>query len=210
MSSQKPKPRPARRNVRSRTNAPVLSAKTQPAPRIDKRANRTRGALAQAMMDLGATEGVDQVTPGKLARKAGVSRSTFYANFASKDDYLDRSFEGMFLSCERAQSAERPGDSGILPSWHFFHHVYAAKGFAMSLAKSADFPQYLAGREEFFRTRALRQIKARKAGPDAPDLAAMLAGAFTGLMCRWMETGLKTPPEELHRAFERLVRKALG
>ena len=118
----------------------------------------------------------------------------------------------MFKSCERAQKMERPGDTGILPSWHFFRHVASAKGFAVSMAKSQTFPHYLAAREELFRDLAARNL--RSLLPDMPkqdleNLASMIAGAFVGLMRRWMETGLTAPPEDLHNAFERFVRSVV-
>lgn len=189
-----------------------MSSKRPPQPRIDKRTNRTRHALAEAMIDLGGKQGVENVTPADLARKAGVSRSTFYANFASKNDYLDRAFAAMFRSCEEAQMRERPSDSGILPSWHFFHHVHSAKSFAISIAKSETFPQYLAAREALFRERAALRLNSASPNTSRTELdglASMLAGAFAGLMRRWMETELATPPDELHGQFEHFVSKAL-
>ena len=70
------------------TREPGMSGKSvQPRP-IDQRVARTRGRLAHALISLGQTRDIDDIRIGDLVRTAGVGRSTFYAHFEDRDDFL--------------------------------------------------------------------------------------------------------------------------
>ena len=54
----------------------------------DRRAQRTRGALVSAFVELVLTRGYEALTAAEVSRKANIGRSTFYLHFASKEELL--------------------------------------------------------------------------------------------------------------------------
>ena len=56
--------------------------------RPDRRVNRTRRALKEALTDLILEKGYEHVTVGDVLDRADVGRSTFYAHFVDKDALL--------------------------------------------------------------------------------------------------------------------------
>jgi AcrR family transcriptional regulator len=63
----------------------------KPAAKIDRRTERTRSALMNAVIEILLTEGYESVTVERVAERANVGRSTFYMHYSSKDDIVKAS-----------------------------------------------------------------------------------------------------------------------
>ena len=162
-----------------------MSSKTP--RRIDARATRTRNALARALVTLGPRRGVDTLKVEELARTAGIGRSTFYAHFAGKGDFLTTSFVGMIDACEAAAAGD-PARADPLPTRQLFAHVHGAGAFATAILRSREFPRVPARREA----------------------AVFLAGGLMGMLRWWMEGGLRQDPEQLHQTFTAFARRLVA
>jgi AcrR family transcriptional regulator len=86
----------------------------------DKRSERTRQALASALIELMLEEGYEAATVHRVAARAGVGRSTFYLHFADKRELLRRSLlapstQLLRLVCEPIE----PRD--LVPQLRHFH-----------------------------------------------------------------------------------------
>lgn len=180
---------------------------------IDARALRTRHLLAEALMSLGAERGVDELEVGDIVGEAGVARSTFYAHYAGKDDFLVRSFVNMISATEAALRAKCAERADLLPSRALFTHVHQAGDFARRMAQSAVFGAQLAAGEA--KLREIAEANLARMKPEIPadrrrETAVYVAAGFVGLLRWWMQTGLKRTPDEMQTAFERLTRNALA
>ncbi|MBL8543496.1 MAG: TetR/AcrR family transcriptional regulator [Hyphomonadaceae bacterium] len=181
-------------------------------PGADARAQRTRRLLAEALMNLGADGDVDAIAVGALVNEAGVSRSTFYQHFASKDDFLVRSWLDLLTATERAYAARYPERPDILPSRPLFHHVAGATDFVRSLVRSEVFHRQMAAGEAKLREIAEANLKRRMLHwprERQREAAVFIAAGFVGMLRWWMEGGLKQSPEKMQAAFERLVQGVL-
>lgn len=182
-------------------------------PHIDARAQRTRHLLATALMELGAENDVDELKVGDLIEAAGVSRSTFYAHFASKDDFMVRSFVDLLSAAENAYAERFPDRTELFASKPIFHHVHEAGEFARRVAASSAFaPQMAAGE---LKVRALVEANLERQKPQwsadrRKETAIYVAAGFIGLLRWWMTSGLKQTPERMQEVFERLSRSALN
>jgi AcrR family transcriptional regulator len=76
-----------------------------PAPRRDRRIERSKQALRDAMVALIMEQGFEAITVAAIAERANVGRSTFYSHFADKEDLLLDGIErlGEFLSAAIAE-----------------------------------------------------------------------------------------------------------
>jgi len=180
---------------------------------IDRRARRTRELLADALLALGAENELDDLAVGDLADGAGVSRSTFYQHFASKDDFLLRSWVNLLEATEAAYAKHYPERADIIASKPLFHHVAQARDFVRSLVRSEVYPRQMAAGEEALRAIAEANLGRRMphwSKPRHRETAVYIAGGFVGLLRWWMESGLKRSPDEMQAAFERLSASALA
>jgi AcrR family transcriptional regulator len=181
-------------------------------PTIDRRSRRTRELLAEALLALGAENTLDDLAVGQLVEEAGVSRSTFYQHFASKDDFLVRSWVNLLEATEVAYAKRYPSRPDILPSRPIFVHVSQASDFVRSLVRSEVYPRQMAAGEA--RLRDIAQENLRRLMPSwskerCRETAIYIAGGFVGLLRWWMESGLRRSPEDMQAAFERLSASAL-
>ena len=190
-----------------------MSENSRLAPKgVDARALRTRHLLAEALMSLGAARGVDDLDVGEIVEEAGVARSTFYAHYAGKDDFLVRSFVNMIAATEAAMRERFPEREDLLPSLALFHHVHEAGDFARRVATSEAFPSQMAAGEA--KLREIAEANLARLKPDWPrerrrETAIYVAGGFIGLMRWWIEAGVKKSPQEMQAALERLTRAAM-
>jgi AcrR family transcriptional regulator len=180
---------------------------------IDRRAARTRMLLAEALMSLGAERGVEAIAIGELVEEAGVARSTFYAHYSGKDDFLVRSFVNMIAATETAHRRRYPQRKDVLASGPLFQHVHDARAFALRIAQNEILPYQLAAGEEKLREIAEANLAALKPCWSADrrrEAAIYIAGGFIGLLRWWLQSGLKQPPEQMQAAFERLTQSVLN
>lgn len=178
---------------------------------VDRRARRTRVALAEALMALGPEVGIDRLDVQKLVTAAGIGRSTFYKHFADKDDFFSTSFAGMVAMFD-AHAQKRPGYDTMLPAREVFQHVEEARAFAQSLVSSGQFARTHAQRED--RLRVVAEANLRRRYPalslaQRQETAVVLAGAFTSLMRWWVETGMRQSAAHVAGLYETVARRML-
>jgi AcrR family transcriptional regulator len=179
---------------------------------IDPRVSRTRVLLAEALMSLGAERDIETIEIGDLVEEAGIARSTFYAHFAGKDDFLVRSFVNMIAATETACRKACPESTAIIPSAPLFHHVHEARDFALRIAQSEVFPHQMAAGEAKLRDIAetnLARLKPEWNADQRREAAIYISGGFIGLLRWWMQSGLKQDAAKMQSAFDRLTRSVL-
>ncbi len=188
-----------------------MSKNSQLGRGIDKRTQRTRMALADALIELGPKIGLDALEIRTLTNAAGIGRSTFYAHYADKDDFLVTSYGNMVAMFDEA-ARTKPGYCGVLPSHGVFSHVEHSRDFALSLAKSEQFARAQAAREA--KLHPIAEANLARFYPliepaHRRELSVFLSGAFSGLMHWWMDTGLRQSASHMHELFDTLSQRVL-
>lgn len=175
--------------------------------RIDQRVARTRGRLAHALISLGQTRDIDDIGVGDLVRAAGVGRSTFYAHYVDRDDFLGRSFAGMIGICD--ELARREGlTADILPVAHVVMHIAGNEAFSRRVGPSRSMEVMLSAGEHCLRRIAetnLESLVPELPPEDRRQAAAFLAGAFAGQLRLWLQNVFRTSPDTLIVVHRRLV-----
>lgn len=188
------------------------SNRSKARPSVDRRARRTRMALAEALMSLGAKEGVDRLDVRKLTAAAGVGRSTFYKHYADRDDFFIKSFTGMAASMDAHARAKRPDYDTMLPAHEVFAHVQDARAFAQSLVASGQFARTTAAREDVLRVIAeanLKRLRPALPSQRQQEIAVVLAAAFVSLMRWWVEGGLRKDAAYIAALYDATARRIL-
>src|SRR5438552_2676589 len=81
-------------------------------PRMDRRVQRTRALLQEALLALMTEKGYEETTVQDIIDRANVGRATFYAHFADKETLLTSRLEDLRNSLSERQR-QAPGSLGF-------------------------------------------------------------------------------------------------
>src|SRR5437870_12815201 len=106
--------RGAIRSVRDREDAIVRQRSARSAKPPDRRVQRTRKLLQDALVSMMIEKGYEATTVQDIIDRANVGRATFYAHFADKDTLLASRIEDLraMLTQQQEQALARPGELG--------------------------------------------------------------------------------------------------
>lgn len=184
----------------------------------DRRVQRTRELLQNALIDLISEQGYDNITIQDIVDRAGVGRTTFYLHFSSKDE--------LFISCHEAIVSQFE----FGPLWPFtreellspeppqgmisaYAHLHGARPMLYPIFQGKDSALILRRMRDW----SAQEIEANlRTVFDEIDstipfvlLANTLAGAQIAMIHWWLEKRQPYSPEELAMAFHRLQRATI-
>lgn len=186
----------------------------EPAVKIDRRVQRTKRALRDALISLILEKGYDSITVQEITDRAELNRGTLYLHYDDKHDLLLSSSEDTYQELI-AQFEPIRGDNLTLdvPEKHLilvFEHV----------AARADFYRVMLGPDgvALFTTR-LRQVVtavsrerlaalrglAPATSVSSELIAHFMGGAIVGVIQWWLETDMAVPVEALAQQTIELV-----
>lgn len=179
-------------------------------PRPDRRVNRTRRVLKEALTDLILEKGYERVTVRDVLDRADVGRSTFYAHFVDKDDLLMTILADLEVPAPDTSSwtQDDPAFGWTLELFrHFgsgkrlFKAVAGSQGSALARGETIRRLEVLA-EAELSRLRAARTLDPFR----LQMMTRFLVGTFMGFMEWWMrEENDGVPAEVVDHAFRSLV-----
>ena len=196
--------------------------------RPDRRVQRTRQRLKEALLELIQKEEYDAITIQDISRLAGVGRSTFYSHFTSKEDLLFSGFDRWLRSLTEVAPARGGGaapDPALparfrfsLPLFqHFrsqkrFFHATIGRGTNVRIRRKITALLAEAVRLELERISPSRERPARVAAIAGVDPKLVrearvygVVGAFLGLASWWMSAGHRLSAETVNQIFQRCV-----
>lgn len=184
----------------------------------DRRVQRTRKLLMEALMEMMIEKGYESTTVQDIIDRADVGRATFYAHFADKHTLLASSLEDLRTQLKEQQvralgSAGGPETRGL--------------GFSLAMLEHAQghlrLWEAIVGRESgALVVQRLQAILVDLAGTDLRALgfqgtstqrelaAQFVAGAFMGVLRWWLDRGAKLPPPDVDVIVRRLVMRGLA
>lgn len=181
----------------------------------DRRVERTRSQLHEALLALVVERGYDSITVQDILDRANIGRSTFYLHFRDKDELLLSGMEPLREALARivkARSGERPGEYlSFMPA--FFSHAEfyreAYKALAGPTRIIAEQTIYAMLNELIY-----EDLKGRpRAGISGLPLEAVIScvsGAVMGIVAWWIEQKPSPPPDEVNRICLAILRPALA
>lgn len=137
---------------------------------LDRRTQRTRRAIFDALVRLIFARRYDTIRTADLIEEAGVGRSTFYEHFRNKDDVLVAVIDPIFLPL--AIAATGRGSRAALRAT--LEHVWEQRAFGRALFEPALLPK--------LQRKLAGMIEARlpDAVPEGPPPALVAMGAAAG------------------------------
>ncbi len=172
----------------------------------DRRIERTRRLLGEALISLILEKGFEAITVQDLIDRADVGRSTFYSHFADKEDLLASGLANLSrgLRDSRPQEARQPLAFSLGLIMHALEHrrlfrvVVSSK---TSLAVQREFRQLLID--------LISEDLAGRGGALTEPTVRFLAGALMELLSWWLEAEEPLPASEVDRMFRKLSHSAV-
>lgn len=174
-------------------------------PKTDRRAQRSRELILEALFALMTERGYERLTIQNLIDRAGVGRATFYAHFQSKDELLAASIGRLRAWLEQAGRAR--GDEPLGFTLPFFQHLASHRRiYELTVARESE-----ASVERHVKQMLADLVRADLQRRHAPITGARLdlathyvVGALWSSFIWWMESAQPLPPEDLNALFQRL------
>jgi AcrR family transcriptional regulator len=178
----------------------------------DRRVQRTRRALRDALVELIAEKGWDGFSVQDACDRANVGRSTFYTHFADKEELVGGSFEDLkkVLRAQAAAAGGRPTRPLAFTRGLIEHAGEQRRLFLAIVGKRSG---HLVQRK--FRELVLALVRedlagSLPAGPRREAATAFLAGALLEVLSWWLEARSPLAPEAIDGLFHELAAPALS
>lgn len=183
-------------------------------PKLDRRVQRTRRLLRDALLELILEQGYDATTVQDITDRANLGRATFYLHYKDKDELLFKSLQEILddLVAEMQPFSEgkwRISSAGPI-AVAFEHTAENADLYRVLLnthggtAVQERLRGYMAGY-----ARQLIQAHTAETGatPLVPVdvLASYVAGSLVALIAWWLEHDMPYPAQEMVGMYRRLL-----
>ncbi|MCL7454893.1 MAG: TetR/AcrR family transcriptional regulator [Anaerolineae bacterium] len=181
--------------------------------KVDRRVQRTRQLLHDALIDLILEKGYDRTTVQDIIDRANVGRSTFYAHYLDKQDLLESGLAR--LREELGQNLA--GDDGaegaewmLLPSLALFRHTGQQHHLFRAMIGGTGIDVVVKTIDEALTAHAqalLDQLIAERGQPCVPPrvMVTYLVGALMALLTWWLDNDMPYPPEQMDQTFRELT-----
>ncbi len=180
----------------------------------DRRVQRTRQVLNEALMALIIEKGYEEVTVQDILDRANLGRSTFYAHYRDKDDLLLSGLEQLRQSFEEQSHAAATGGHGAKgepfdPILAFFQHAGEHHRLYKALVgkKGGEMVQKWLHQYVSEAVRDHLQVRSRGARyAIPPDIVVYFAASsFLSLVTWWLDHDMPYTAEQMNAIFKQLV-----
>ncbi len=178
----------------------------------DRRVERTRNLLRDALLALMVERGYENITVQQILDRAGVGRATFYAHFRHKEELLKSTLEKMRFGLAThwrqalAEGAYAPGRLGfVLP---FLTHLDSRRQLYRAIVGRESGTIVEREMRRMFVDLVRKDIAVHRRVPQGPALDAVVQHIVGGLMSLvhwWMSQKVRLSPEEINRVFLQLT-----
>ena len=178
---------------------------------IDRRIQRTRQLLQDALLALILEKGFDAVTVQDVIDRANVGRSTFYAHFQDKEDLLHSEFEHLRVEFEKHFLDESfTAESPWALSLSMFQHAEGQRKLYKALAGKQGGNVALAHIQKYLFTYLLDHLKQtsskRKNGIPPEIMAQYIGSSFISLLTWWLDNDSPYSAEQMNEYYRQLVK----
>jgi AcrR family transcriptional regulator len=182
----------------------------------DRRVQRTRKLLRDALLELTLERGYDAVTVQDITDRANLGRATLYLHYRDKEDLLLKSIEETMVELIARLD---PPSAHLLPAGTmqpyivaFEHAAENSKLYRILLAGHAAAPLALKMRNyiaERFKLR-MGMVMPEYKGPVPMDVvAAFVAGSMLMMLLWWLENDMPYPSEDMARMTQQMTRQGV-
>lgn len=173
----------------------------------DRRSQRTRRALGDALVELMMERGYDAISVKDIIERADVGRSTFYSHYADKEELFVSQLDRLMDLLSRHIPQEKSEENPFFPSLGLFQHIQEQRKLYRILTWDSGVDVLT----RHLQTSLSEKIAERLAGSGQPFdvpipvIANFLAGSFLSLVKWWLDNKMTYTPEQMDEMFRKLT-----
>jgi len=177
----------------------------------DRRSQRTRQMLSEALVALILEKGYGAVTVSDIIDRANIGRSTFYAHYRDKDDLLAGELDRVVDVLSQHISHDSPEQNSLFPSLGLFRHVGEQHELYKALIWSSGADLLFKHEQKSLSEKIEQGLKESKKeiSVPAPILANYIAGSFLTLPKWWLDNKMIHSPEQMDEIFKKLTQPGI-
>jgi AcrR family transcriptional regulator len=187
-------------------------------PKPDRRIERTKAALREALVRLMTEKGYEAITVQDIIDRANVGRATFYAHYDGKEALHDAALDGLAdMLRERSAALRASGADGTLACCTaMFEHAHSHRALYRGLVSRRGGATVLHGirkRMAMLVREELVPTEKKRRGPDAIPLDLVVehvVSGFSAVLAWWMDRKTRYGPAEIDAIFRRLTLPGLA
>jgi AcrR family transcriptional regulator len=185
------------------------------AEKVDRRIQRTKKALREAVLELVVEIGFENLTIEKITDHANLGRTTFYLHYADKNelllDSLQAQINAIFAEIYSPENIAKWINEGEDPRKLVF--IHAAENPRLYKLIFTDqisgtvFNQFRNHISSIFESiaQAIQDRDGLEPSLPNPVVTNYVSGALIGLISWWLENDLPYPPEEIYQMYHKLL-----
>lgn len=184
---------------------------TRPPNPTDRRVQRTRRALREALIALLLERGWNDTSIEQICERADVGRSTFYTHFADKEELLVGGFDDLRKLLRAPLPRAREAAPPLAFARGLIEHAHEHKRLFRALIGKRSGEVVLRRFRELV-VDLVREDLAERHAPGAEREAAIrfLAGGLLELLTWSLESRTGLGPDEVERLFRRMAGPVVG
>lgn len=180
----------------------------------DRRIQRTRRSLREALVALMIERGYEALTVQDILDRANVGRSTFYTHFRDKDELLVSGLEQLRAALAEVQIKARSRGRGLESALAFtlplFEHVHSHRALHKMIAGRESGAMVHREFQKMFASLARQELTPfASRGADGKAtldlLVAFLASSLHGIVAEWLDHHPRLSPMEVHERFQKIA-----
>lgn len=173
----------------------------------DRRSQRTRQALGDALVELMMEKGYDAISIKDIIVRANVGRSTFYSHYADKDALFVGQLDRLMEVLNRDVSQEYSEENLFFPSLGLLRHIKEQWKLYRILAWGSGIDALTRHLQKLLSEKIEQRLVAGGQSYELPTpiIANFLSGSFLSLVKWWLDNKMKYSPEQMDEMFQKLA-----
>ena len=163
---------------------------------MESKETLTKNYIIQALYELLSRRNINEINVSEICEKAGVSRMSFYRNFKSKEDLVNKSLEKILLDLKESLSQQELINQYIVTREIFSTALKYTK-ISQAFKNSDYIDKFIASIGDQLFTFSPED----KINPTKKYVPIFYFSALAGVLAVWLNNGTKESPEEMARCI---------
>jgi AcrR family transcriptional regulator len=178
----------------------------------DRRSQRTRQALGDALVELMMDKGYDAISIKDIIEHANVGRSTFYSHYADKDELFVSQLDRVVNMLSQHVPQESSDGNPFFPSLGLFQHIQEQWKLYKMLAWGSGVDVLTRHLQKSLSEKIEQRLSEDGQAYEVPlpIIANFLSGSFLSLIKWWLDNKMIYTPEQMDVMFQKLALPGIG
>ena len=156
----------------------------------------TKNYIFQALYDLLSRRNINEINVSEICEKAGVSRMSFFRNFKSKEDLVNKSLEKILTTLKEDLSKQEQINQYVV-TCEIFKTALKYTKISQAIKNSDYIDKFISSIGEQLFTFSPDD----KINPTKKYVPIFYFSALAGVLAMWINNGAKESPEEMARGI---------